>query len=71
MHEKSLLDDSPALETLREIMSFRSEFGRRVTVSCVDVQSGDFAEFNQDNTTYEDFAQASLGSSSIPGVFPP
>lgn len=46
LHEKSLLDDSPALETLREIMSFRSEFGRRVTVSGVDIQTGDFAEFN-------------------------
>jgi predicted acylesterase/phospholipase RssA len=52
-------------------MSIRSEFKRRVSVSAVDVNTGEFTEFNQKDTTYYDFGQASLGSGSIPGIFPP
>lgn len=67
----SLLDDAPALETIRQIMSAKSSFQRRVTVSAVDVGTGEFIEFTQANTNYFDFGQASLSSGSIPGVFPP
>ena len=44
--QKSLLDDSPALETLREIMSVRSEFKRRVSVGTVSLNKGEFITFN-------------------------
>jgi predicted acylesterase/phospholipase RssA len=70
-NEESVLDDSPALETMREIMSAKSDFGRRATVSALDIGSGEFVEFNQTNTNYYDFAQAGLSSGSIPVVFPP
>ena len=52
-------------------MSAKSEFGRRATVSALDIGSGEFVEFNQTNTNYYDFAQAGLSSGSIPVVFPP
>jgi predicted acylesterase/phospholipase RssA len=52
-------------------MSVKTEFARRVSVSCVDINTGDFTEFNQINTNYYDFGQAGLSSGSIPVVFPP
>lgn len=67
----SFLDDSPALSHMREIMSVKSDFGRRVSVGAVDENTGEFVEFNQNNTSYYDFAQAGLSSGSIAGVFPP
>ena len=36
MDEPSFLDDSPALTHMQEIMSVRSDFGRRVSVGAVD-----------------------------------
>lgn len=50
-----MFDDAPALETIRDIMSVKTEYGRRVSVSAVDVGTGDFVEFNQNNTNYYDF----------------
>lgn len=52
-------------------MSIRDSYQRRVSVAAVDVGTGEYVEFNQDNTSYFDMAQASLSSGSIPGVFPP
>ena len=71
MDEPSFLDDSPALTHMQEIMSVKSDFGRRVSVGAVDQNTGQFVEFNQKNTDYFDFAQAGLSSGSIPGAFPP
>lgn len=52
-------------------MSVRSDYARRVTIGAADVNTGEFIEFTQDNTSYYDLAQAALSSSSIPGIFPP
>ena len=71
LFDPSFLDDSPALTHMQEIMSVRTEYGRKVSVGAVDVNSGEFVEFNQKNTNYFEFAQAGLSSGSIPGVFPP
>lgn len=46
LNEPSIFDDSPALETIREIMSVKTDFGRRASVSCVDANTGEFTEFN-------------------------
>jgi len=52
-------------------MSAKSDFGKRASVCGLDAGTGEFVEFNQDNTSYYDFGQAALGSGSIPGVFSP
>lgn len=44
--ENSLLDDSPALTHMREIMSIKSDYGKRASVSAVDIETGEFVEFN-------------------------
>ena len=56
---------------MKQIMSVRTEFGRRVSVFCADANSGEGKEWNQKNTSYADFALAGLSSASIPTVFPP
>jgi hypothetical protein len=42
----SILDDSPALELLRYLMSYKEGFRRRVSVGTVDSNTGEFKEFN-------------------------
>ncbi len=41
---------------MREIMSIKSDFGKKASVSAVDIETGEFVEFNQNNTSYYDFA---------------
>ena len=41
----SVLDTSPALPTLRDIMSVRSAYARKVTIGAADVNTGEFIEF--------------------------
>lgn len=71
LKEPSILNDDPALALLREIVSYKGEIARRFTVGAVDTNTGDFIAMDQTNTVYEDLAQASLSSGSIPAVFPP
>ena len=71
LNEKSLLDDSPALLTILDIMSIKSEYAKRVSVAAVDINNGEYVEFNQNNTDYFEFYRASMASGSIPVVFPP
>ena len=71
MKEPSLLNDDPALQTLKDLTNQKGSIARRFTVSAVDVNTGDFIAMNQENTVFEDLAQASLSSGSIPAVFQP
>ena len=54
--EPSFLDDSPGLDHIRDIMSYTNDFARRVSVAAVDVGTGEFVVFDQENTSYYDFA---------------
>lgn len=69
--EPSFLDDSPALATLNDIISDKGEIARRFAVSAVDVGTGEYVAYTQENTTFDDLAQSALSSGSIPVVFPP
>ena len=54
--EPSFLDDSPGLQTLKDIVSYKGSIARRFTVTAVDTNTGDTIAMSQDNTTYEDLA---------------
>lgn len=56
LKEPSLVDDSPALQTLKDIVNMKGEIARRFTVGAVDVNTGDFIAMDQDNTAFEDLA---------------
>ena len=56
LHEPSIVDDSPALATLREIIASRDSIKRSFTVSAVDVQTGDFIPMSNDDTPFENLA---------------
>lgn len=67
----SCVNTAPALAWLKgQLYQFESA-KRRFTVSAVDISTGEYVSFNQDNTAFEDIPQAALSSSSIPGAFPP
>ena len=69
---KSCTDDSPALEWLTsELGKFPDGFKRNFAVSAVDVDTGEFDTFTQDNCSIEEAPAAALASSSIPGWFQP
>ena len=65
----SMLDLTPAHQTLQNILSVREDFARRVTIGAADVETGEFVEFTQDNTSYNELAEAAVSSSSIPIIF--
>ena len=69
--DPSFLDDNPALNTLKRIVAYQGAINRRFVVSAVDVNTGDYIAMTQENTVYEDLAQSSLSSGSIPVIFPP
>ena len=52
----AFLNDDPALAFLRSILALKPGFGRMVSVGSLEIQTGEFWEFNQLNTPYEDFA---------------
>ena len=47
------------------------EFKRRVTIRAVDINTGDFIKFDQNNTGFHEMAKAAVASGSIAGVFAP
>jgi predicted acylesterase/phospholipase RssA len=51
------------------VLAEKPGFARQVSLGSLDINSGEFYEFNQDNTAYEDFAEAAMCSGSIPFVF--
>ena len=69
--EQGMLDTSPAVEFLTQLVAPYSEIKRRFTVSAVDVNTGDYEVFDQSNTTFEELPQVCFASGSIPTVFPP
>lgn len=46
LNQKSMLDTTAALQTLRDIMKVKDSYARMVTVGSADVNTGEFVEFN-------------------------
>jgi len=66
-----MVDNSPLLAFLQNMLEPFSDYGRRITVGTVDINDGSFHRFNQTNTDFHDMAKAAFSSASIPTVFPP
>lgn len=50
-----MLDDAPLLNTLQRLIDeFPEGYKRRITLAAVDVDTGDFTEFDQTNTVFSD-----------------
>ena len=71
LNEPGILDDSPALSFLQKTLEPFGAMKRRFTLAAVNVDTGDYETFDQNNITFEELHQAALSSGSIPGVFPP
>jgi hypothetical protein len=73
--EMSLLDDSPSITFLNEILSepkFAEGYKRNFTIATENVETGEYHLFTRDNVTFGDeLVHAAMSSSSIPVVFPP
>ena len=71
LKEQGCVDSSPAVSFLDEILAgFPDGYKRRITIAAVDVNTGDFILFDQDNTEFSELHQAAFASGSIPFVFP-
>jgi predicted acylesterase/phospholipase RssA len=67
-----LLNDGPLFQFLRnQLAGFPEGYKRRVTLAAVNVETGEYTTFNQDNTSFFDLPHAAVSSASIPFVFPP
>ena len=64
------VDDSPLLNFLQGIVSQFTGFKRRVVMSAVDVNTGEYVDFTRDNIELWELPHAAVSSASIPFVFP-
>lgn len=68
----SCTDDTPGLEWLTALIKdFPEGFKRHFSIGAVDVNTGEFTTFTQDNITINDAPTVAMASSSIPGWFQP
>lgn len=70
-YKQGAVNNEYLLAFLRNVLSKFTEYGRRVTLGSVNVNSGVYTEFNQDNLLFSELADAAVSSASIPLVFPP
>jgi predicted acylesterase/phospholipase RssA len=69
--EAGLYDDSPAIDYLNSILQEFDGYQKRISISSVNANTGEEVVFTESNTAWTDLAQATLSSSSVPGIFPP
>lgn len=65
-----LLDDSPLYHMLEGIVKEFTEFKRRIVIAAVDVGTGEYTQFTNDNIELYELPHAAVSSASIPGAFP-
>lgn len=67
----SYLDSSPGEASIREWMSRSKYYKKLITLGCTDINTGEFLEFTESNTSYYDMAKVSIASCSVPTILPP
>lgn len=69
--KSGFLDNSPMLEYITSIFNSFPGFQRKITVSAVDVENGEYVTFNDnDEGDFSDFPSKVVASASVPFVFP-
>ena len=66
-----MFDGSPQEESLRHIFKGYDGFKREISISAVDINSGQIITFTEKNTKFEEYHHAIIASASVPGAFPP
>jgi len=67
-----VVDNSPLQSFMMHVLAQYPEgYKKRVTISAANVETGEFHDFDQTDTTFSELAFAAHSSASIPGVFPP
>ena len=68
----SIYDTAPGLETLKNILArWPDGFKKKVSVSAVDVETGEKVTFTDKSVAFDDFHTAVIASASVPVAFPP
>jgi len=67
----SILDDDPAFEYVTSLVNQFTEVKRRFIFGTVDVNTGEYLHLDHTQVSFDEIPTASLGSGSIPVVFPP
>ena len=71
--EEGVLDSSPIYDKMKEVQQEFAESGfqRKLAVSAVEVETGEYVQFTSDDVSYNDYTKALLSSASLPFLFPP
>ena len=70
-NRSGVFDTTPLVNTLIETMAqLGGQVKRRIAVSAVDVQTGEYVTYTEKNSKTEDLPQRFVASSSVPFVFP-
>ena len=69
--ERGIVDNSPLLAYLdQHIHEKFSDYGRKVSISAANVNTGEYTTFDQTNTDFSVIQNAAVSSASIPAIFP-
>ena len=68
--EPGMLDDAPLLNFLQKMTSPFTSIKRRVVMSAVNADTGEYTDFTRDNIDVWELPHAAVSSASIPFVFP-
>ena len=70
VNKQGLLDNRPLLQLLKSISDGFDQLYKHITVSALNIETGQIDFFNQKNTSKEQFYKAAFSSTCIPGLFP-
>lgn len=68
---KSVYGTEPAKKLIRGVLDTYGGFERKISVSAVDVESGEIFTATEGTVDFDQFHLAVLASASVPGLFPP
>ena len=67
----SIFNTNPGLAWLEEQLEPFTEYKRKLTISAVDVETGQVVDMTDKNTPIDQLHLAVLASASVPGAFQP
>ncbi|CDW82507.1 patatin-like phospholipase family protein [Stylonychia lemnae] len=69
-NRSGVFDDTPLLNFVNDVLHSSGKIYRKITVSSVDSNTGQYITSDEDNVPFEELAERLVASASIPFVFP-
>ena len=71
LYRHSMYDTTPGFKTMKRLIKHFHGYKRALSLSSVDVETGQIVTLTDKNTRFGDLHKAIMASASVPGFFPP